>query len=387
MKVLKKLISIACAAAVLMGISASAAAAFEKEADTIVVDGKTFNSTRNCKGENWKYNAETSTLSLNGYNGMYIDLGMQENAVIELSGENKVVSNVASPAILVEGDLTITGEGVLDLEVTACHSAVCAQGGDLTIENTAVSVKASGEVSDSAYLLMADGAVSLKGSDISVKDEITGSGGAIGAMNGDVLVDEGCMLSVLSSTKGLAALSGRVIIQGKDTQSEIRAAENTIYARSGITIDEPAKLRTESSNAVTSVYCPEGDIVLRYVEADIRSASAAIAGKTIQMTGCYIRDPFDSEITEVSELQTVVLDGEVWGDLCIIKGIAPTKTPTPSPTPTPVPSPTEEPEEFGSAKKGITSRMIIGGVLVVIALAVFAVVLIKEFRSRSHYRR
>ena len=145
MKILKRIISIACAVAVLMGICAASAAASEKEADTLIVDGKTFSSTRNCKGDNWKYNAESHTLSLNGYDGMFIDLGTQENAVIELSGENKVVSHVQSPAILVEGNLTVTGEGSLSLEVDACHSAVCAQGGSLTIENTKISVKGSGD--------------------------------------------------------------------------------------------------------------------------------------------------------------------------------------------------------------------------------------------------
>ncbi|MBR4010821.1 MAG: hypothetical protein IKI87_08095, partial [Clostridiales bacterium] len=62
-------------------------------------------------------------------------------------------------------------------------------------------------------------------------------------------------------------------------------------------------------------------------------------------------------------------------------------TPTPTPTPTPIPTPTTEPEEFGNTSRGITPRMIIGGVLVVAALAVFAAILIKELRSRSRYRR
>ena len=387
MKALKRIISIACAAAVLMGISAASTVAFEKEADTLVVDGKTFSSTRNCKGDNWKYNAESHTLSLNGYDGMYIDLGTQEGAVIELSGDNKVASHVASPAILVEGDLTITGEGTLSLEVDACHSAVCAQGGSLTIENTKISIAGAGEVPDSAYLLSADTTISMTGSEISISDSISGSGGAIGSMNGDILVNEDCKVSVSTATKGLAALNGRVSILGENTTVDITASENTVYARSGITVEEPAKLRAESKNAVTSVYCPEGNIVFNSVVVDISSESAAMAAKSIQMNGCYINDPFDCLITEVSELQTVTLYDEVWGEVHIIKGIAPTPTPSPTPTPTPIPSPTTEPEEFGNTSRGITPRMIIGGVLVVAALSVFAVILVKEFRSRSRYRR
>ena len=387
MKALKRIISIACAAAVLMGISAASTVAFEKEADTLVVDGKTFSSTRNCKGENWKYNAETHTLSLNGYDGMYIDLGTQEGAVIELSGDNKVASHVASPAILVEGDLTITGEGTLSLEVDACHSAVCAQGGSLTIENTTVSVTGNGVVSDSGYLLMADKTVSMTGTRLSIVDEISGSGGAIGSMSGDILVNEGCTLTVFSSTKGIAAISGKVSIRGEGTEAEILATENSVYAKSGISVEEPARLRAESKNAVTSVYCPEGNIVFNSVVVDISSESAAMAAKSIQMNNCYINDPFDCLISEVSELQTVTLYDEVWGEVHIIKGIAPTPTPSPTPTPTPIPSPTTEPEEFGNTSRGITPRMIIGGVLVVAALSVFAVILVKEFRSRSRYRR
>ncbi|MBR5040949.1 MAG: hypothetical protein IKX68_07500 [Clostridiales bacterium] len=387
MKVFKKIISIACAAAVLMGISAASTVAFTKEADTIIVDGKTFNSTRNCKGDNWKYNAGSHTLSLNGYNGMYIDLGTQESVVIELSGENNVVSHVASPAILVEGDLLITGEGSLSLDVDACHSAVCAQGGSLTIENTTVSVTGNGVVSDSGYLLMADKTVSMTGTRLSIVDEISGSGGAIGSMSGDILVNEGCTLTVFSSTKGIAAISGKVSIRGEGTEAEILATENSVYAKSGISVEEPARLRAESKNAVTSVYCPEGNIVFNSVVVDISSESAAMAAKSIQMNNCYINDPFDCLISEVSELQTVTLYDEVWGEVHIIKGIAPTPTPSPTPTPTPIPSPTTEPEEFGNTSRGITPRMIIGGVLVVAALSIFAVILVKEFRSRSRYRR
>ena len=387
MKIFKRIISVVCAAVVAAGICAVPAAASEKEADTLVVDGKTFSSTRNCKGDNWKYDAESHTLSLNGYDGMYIDLGTQENAVIELIGDNKVVSHVPSPAILVEGNLTVTGEGTLSLVVDACHSAVCAQAGSLTIENTKISVKGSGEVPESAYLLMADNEVSMTGSDISIEDAITGSGGVVGAMNGDILINEGCKLSVDTATKGLAALGGSVSILGEGTTAEITASENAVYAKSGITIEEPARLIAESKNAVTSVYCPEGNIVLNSVSADITSASAAIAGKSILMSGCYIKDPFDCLIAEVSDFQTVTLYDEVWGEVHIVKGIAPTPTPSPSPTPTPIPTPTDKPEEFGSTSRGITPRMILGGVLVVAALTVFLAVLIKELRSRSRYRR
>ena len=62
---------------------------------------------------------------------------------------------------------------------------------------------------------------------------------------------------------------------------------------------------------------------------------------------------------------------------------APSPSPTPSPTPTPVPTatPTPAPSEGGGFQ--ITSRMMIGGGMVVIALAVIAVLIISRMKSRE----
>ena len=142
----------------LSGIFGSGAVlANSRDAGTIIVDGRTFSSARNSKGDTWKYDAKTHTLTLKDYDGMYIDLSTQENAVIELTGTNKVASHVEAPAIQVEGPLTIQGDGSLELEVTACRSALYAKNGDLYICGNEVLVKSSGTASDSAYLLMADG--------------------------------------------------------------------------------------------------------------------------------------------------------------------------------------------------------------------------------------
>ena len=108
-----------------------------------------------------------------------------------------------------------------------------------------------------------------------------------------------------------------------------------------------------------------------------------MAGKNIEISGGYISDPFDAEVKEVSGMISIVLGTNVVKDLHILTGVKPTNTPTPSPTPTPVPTatPTPAPSEGGGFQ--ITSRMMIGGGMVVIALAVIAVLIISKMKSRE----
>ena len=347
MKVFKALASAAVTVALMVCAAGPQVLALaSRDAGTIVVDGKTFSSAKNCKGDNWKYDAKSHTLSLDGYTGMYIDLSQQENAVIELSGENKVTSNVEAPAIQVEGNLTIQGEGSLKLEVTACHSAVYAKGGDLTVDHCMLSVSGHGDVADSAYLLMADKNVTLSGVHASLGDEINGAGGAVGSLGGNILVN--------------------------------------VYGKTGITISGAENVRAESNKPEsTAVYCPEGTIKITDTPVDIASEGAAMAGKNIEISGGYISDPFDAEVKEVSGMISIVLGTNVVKDLHILTGVKPTNTPTPSPTPTPVPTatPTPAPSEGGGFQ--ITSRMMIGGGMVVIALAVIAVLIISKMKSRE----
>ena len=197
MKIGKLRGSILGAALMLMlAVSPFSLCAASSDTSSIIVDGKTFSSGRNCKGDNWAYDASTHTLSLDGYNGKYIDLGKQDEVIVEISGSCQIVSSVASPAIMVEGSLILHGEGPLSLETEACHSAVYAKNGDLTVNVGTMTVRGKGEVADSAYLLMADGNVTISDTIVHIEDEITGSGGAIGSISGDVRIDIGSNISI-----------------------------------------------------------------------------------------------------------------------------------------------------------------------------------------------
>lgn len=384
MKCGKLIASVIGAVMIFTGTIGSSVMATSRDAGSIIIDGKTFSANRNCKGDTWKYDAKTRTLSLDGYNGMYIDLSEQEDAKIEVIGDSTVVSNIAAPAIQVEGSLTITGEGKLKVEVTACHSAIYAKNGSLTIDHcNTLAVSGHGAVSDSAYLLMADDDITISGSYIPIGDEIDGNGGAVGSLGGDILINDGTILSIFSRTKGLASITGGVRIEGEDTSAEVFATESALYGKTGISISGAENVRAESSKPEsTAMYCPEGNITIEDTFVDIFSAGAAMAGMNIEIKGGYISDPFDGEIKEVSGMNTVTLEGAVVKEVHILTGVKPTPTPTPSPTPTPLPTPTPSPTPSPSAFS-VTPRMMIGGGMIVVALIVFAVIIVGKIRGRD----
>ncbi len=372
------------AATSVMALMCLAFAPMGKEAGTISIDGRTFASSQNEKGETWQYEAKTHTLTLSGYDGMYIDFSALEDAVIEVTGTNKVTSNLNFPAILVNGPLTITGEGSLELVVSACHTAVYAQNGDLSIENTKIILQASGETADAGYLLMADGSVNITGANIRGADEVKSPGGVVGARAGDVIVDAGTEISVFSASKLISAPEGSVTIRGEGTSAELWASDSAIYGKNNITIEGPAYVHAESKDADnTAIFCPEGSILIRSAEVDIVSSGAAMAGKKIELTDAYVSDPLEAKSREVSSMMTMTTDEGVLSEVHIAKGIAPTPTPTPTPSPTPTPLPTPTPVPPETEGFVLTTRMIIGGVLVIVALVAVAVILIGKIRGRE----
>ena len=228
MKLKRYFAAILSAAALLITLAGMTPASAFPEEGTIIIDGKTFTVNRDCKGDNWHYEAKEHTLFLEGYEGLYIDLGPQEEGVaVNLSGSNKITSNVAIPALMADGDLTISGEGTLELDVSACHCAVYAKNSALTIRDTSVTVKGNGEVSDAAYILMADSGLSISNSKIEIADEVKGQGGAIGTLTGDLTVNNSTLV-VSSTAKALASLEGQVLVSGGS--AVLSSAENSIYA-------------------------------------------------------------------------------------------------------------------------------------------------------------
>lgn len=357
----------------------------DPEEGTIIVDGKAFSVLQNGKGENWKFVAKEHTLYLDGYDGLYIDMGKQPESKIVVTGTNHVSSNMKSPAILAEGDLTIEGEGELDATVTACHSAIYVRAGQLTIQDTTLYVKGSGEIADGDDLVMADKSVKISHASVTVNDEIDSAGAAIGSRQLNIKITDGSTVSIHSKEKALATFYGNVTIDGANTSVKIDSDDNAVYAKEGFTLEQGAFFSaTTSGTLTTALYCPEGEIQVRGSELKIESSRTAMAGTRIVTENAYISEPAEALTKEVSSLITVVVDGEVVSTLHVMPGVAPTSTPTPTPSPTP--SPTPAPTVAGGNEpldqQSITPRMIFGAGLIVVSLAVVAIVIVSRIRGQ-----
>lgn len=356
----------------------------DPEEGTIIVDGKAFSVLQNCKGENWKFVAEEHTLYLENYDGLYIDMGKQEEAKIVLTGSNRASSNMKSPAILADGNLTIEGEGDLTLQVTACHSAIYVRNGKLTIQDTTLKAEVTGDVRDADDLIMADKSVILSHAEVTLNDEIACGGAAIGSRQLNISITNGTHLSISSKEKALATFFGKVSIDGADTSVEITSEENAVYAKEGFILEGGASFAAKTTGELTTaVYCPEGEIQVNASELKVDAVRTAMAGVEITTSGAYITEPQEGVKQEVSSLMTIVVDGEVTGSLHIVPGVAPTATPTPTPSPTPSPVPTVAEEVKQLDQPSITPRMLLGAGLILTGLAVVAVVLIMRIRGRN----
>jgi len=361
---------------------------FASENKTIVVDGEVFAASRDCKGEGWAYDSENRVLSLDGYNGMYIDLGTQENVVVEVSGTNKAVSAIEAPAIRVSGSLTVKGQGKLELAASACHAALYAQGGELSISETDISVEGTGATQNTEYLVMADGPIKIESSTINIQDKVETSGGAIGNTTGNISITDS-KITIDSSGKALVSIDGSVTVSGSSSELVLTSRETAIYGKKGIRLDMNSKTTASSKDTEgTTVFSPEGDIEINSADVKITSGKTAIAGRYIFLTGAYLADPFDGEINEVSSMQTVCFENAVCGNVQFLSGPRPTATPTPTPTPIPpTPTPTPSPETgIGDFFDSIfTPRMFIGGLLVVAGFVVIMILIISKIRNRNNY--
>ncbi len=357
------------------------------ENKTIIVDGKVFAVSRDCKGENWRFDSDEHTLFLEGYEGMYIDLGTQDEVTIDLSGTNKVVSNIEAPAIRVTGSLKVEGAGSLELSASGCHAALFAQEGSLTITDTTVSVEGTGATENTEYLVMADGPILLEKASLTVHDKITSTGGAIGNTKDNITIQD-TKISIDSLGKAIASLDGSLKISGSASELTLSASESVLYAKNGITLDDGVKASvTCNSSEVTAVFVPEGDVLIKQSSLKIESKKTAIAGKYIILTEAYLADPFDGEIFEVSSMHTVRFENEVCANVEFRSGARPTPTPTPTPTPippTPTPTPTPEAGIDDFFASMFTTRTMIGGILVIASLIVILILIVSKVRNR-HY--
>lgn len=381
MKLIRHLAAFLCSAALLITCAGMAPASAFPEEGTIIIDGKTFTVNRDCKGDNWHYEAKEHTLFLEGYAGLYIDLGPQEEGVtVSLSGNNRITSNVAVPALMADGDLLITGEGSLELEVSACHSAVYAKNSALSIQDTTVTVKGNGEVSEAAYILMADTGMTISGSKVEIKDEVQGQGGAVGTLAGDLIIQDSG-LTVSSAAKALASLEGQVSISGGNVV--LSSAESAIYAKGGCAISDAAKVEvTCTSEETTAVYCPEGDIHVTSSSLSVDAEKTALAGKYVILNDAYIAVPEEGMVKEISSMCTISVEGNVAADVQILSGEKPTPTPTPSPTPLPTPTNTPVPTPESTSGFSVTPKMLVGAGLLLVGVVVIVVILVSRAKER-----
>ena len=355
-----------------------------RDGNSIIVDGQVFSTTRNASGDTWSFDAETKTLSLSGYEGMYIDLGAQEEVTVEVSGVNKVTSNLETPAVIADGDVHVVGDGELMLYTSVCHSALCSRYGNLTITDTSVSISATGDNENTEYLISSAGSIEILNSTITIDDQAGANGGAIGAPE-DILIGENASVDIGTNAMGIASAEGSLHVDGENTRISIVSSNQSIYAKSGFEMTGGAVVNVVCSiEAGTAVFSPNGSVRVESSDLSVECGKTAVAGKFIVLADAYLATPLDGEISEVSSMKTIVIGDAVAGTVEILRGQAPTPTPSPTPTRRPVtPVPTKVNSDFLSPV--VTSRMIAGAGLVVLSLITVAVIIIRKVRSRDRY--
>lgn len=375
-----------CPGAFAAGKALAAPAVSEmRDNNSIIVDGKVFAATQNCEGENWKFDASTRTLSLNGYNGNYIDLGTQESVTVEVSGSNLIESYVDAPALMVSGDMTITGDGDLTLETYGGHAALHSQEGSITVSGVAVIIQSKIDTESTDYLISAPGAITFSGRAVQIYDTVVSMGGAIGTTS-DITISDGTYVNIETNAKGIAATEGAVYIDGSETSVSISSVDQSIYAKNGLSITGGVTLNVHSlMEAGTAVFSPNGDIRIESSDVHIECQKTALAGQYIILSDAYLANPLDGAIREVSSMKTILVGEEVASVVEILRGTAPEPTPTLSPTTRPItPVPTKAPsDDFLAAT--VTWRRILGAALLVLGLGTVIVIVVRKVREKNRY--
>lgn len=219
-------------------------------ATLVEVDGNQYNAGNAASGQGWSWDG-ADDMVLDGYNGGAIYAEGTLN--IQLKGENTIVAtnNAAASgavggsttalevvdarekdaggntiSIIEEGDLSITGDGSLQVEV---ESSIASDGiyasGDLGIDGTTVKVNASSSA-EGAIGVKADGDLAVNNADVRVTADAKGglAGVAQGLSSNDISI---------TNSNVEVSISNEVVTDGSFSLSDIGLYE--IFAGTGLT--------------------------------------------------------------------------------------------------------------------------------------------------------
>ena len=197
-------------------------------------------TSANTSGTGWSYDNQTNTLTLDGFNyegdgsGIEIetlqDLNIiikRENSIKNLSSSYSSSTNGLSFGIYVHGNLTITGDGTLDVTGgTADTSHGISVLGKLEIDSQGTIIAKAQATAGTSGIFAYDGIVIKNGNITAYAAEATNSSRGI-ECNGDITISGG--------TVAAKAEKGETFSYGLESDKKITISPNAVVTASGVT--------------------------------------------------------------------------------------------------------------------------------------------------------
>ena len=197
-------------------------------------------TSANTSGKGWSYDNQTNTLTLDGFNyegdGSGIEIETLQDLNIIIKNENRI-KNISSSyssstngwscGIYVHGNLTITGDGTLDVTGgTADTSHGISVLGKLEIDSQGTIIAKAQATAGTSGIFAYDGIVIKNGNITAYAAEATNSSRGI-ECNGDITISGG--------TVAAKAEKGETFSYGLESDKKITISPNAVVTASGVT--------------------------------------------------------------------------------------------------------------------------------------------------------
>ena len=202
--------------------------------------GETEVTSANTSGTGWSYDNQTNTLTLDGFNyegdGSGIEIETLQDLNIIIKNENRI-KNISSSyssstngwscGIYVHGNLTITGDGTLEVTGgTANTSHGISVLGKLEIDSQGTIIAKAQATAGTSGIFAYDGIVIKNGNITAYAAEATNSSRGI-ECNGDITISGG--------TVAAKAEKGETFSYGLESDKKITISPNAVVTASGVT--------------------------------------------------------------------------------------------------------------------------------------------------------